>query len=69
MSFFYSFEGSSNEQLLMKLSDDLQIQYDFNDNYYVKEDTSKTVKFLINLYDGNPTQYKETRKDNNMNFA
>lgn len=47
----------------------MEIQYDFSDNNYVKEDTSKTVKFLINLYDGNPMQYKELAKNTRVEFA
>jgi len=52
----------------MRLSDNLQIEYDFNDDFYVKEDMSKTVKFLINLYDGNPTTYLQN-KDEKIVFA
>ncbi|KAL4438400.1 hypothetical protein ABPG74_009439 [Tetrahymena malaccensis] len=60
---------SSNEQLLINLSENLQIQYDYNENTYIQEDQSRTVKFLINLYDGNPKVYKESSVENKVQFA
>lgn len=53
----------------MKLGDNLQVDYDFDDNNYVKEDMSKTVKFLINLYDGNLKQYQQKSKEKKIDFA
>ncbi|EGR27735.1 MIR domain protein [Ichthyophthirius multifiliis] len=58
-----------NKLLLQKLNENLQIQFDFQQNYYIKEDYSKTVKFLINLYDGNPRKYKESKEFRKIPFT
>jgi len=41
-----------NDDILHKLTENLKIEFDHVKKAAIEEDQSKTVKFLINLYDG-----------------
>ncbi len=40
-----------------KLNENLRIEFNYKEEQAVMEDTSKLVKFLINLYDGESKEY------------
>jgi hypothetical protein len=46
----------SNLALLLKLSENLKIDFDYTTQQEVKEDMNKKIKVLINLYERETTQ-------------